>query len=269
MPLSYSQLKAYQTCPKQYEYAFVEKIERPLSPAETFGVSVHSVLKRWGELEMRNTKETSDGRLTLFTNDHHHETKTELSEVTLLRLWRECFVGAGYASRTEEDAALRRGEEALKKFYAWWRTKERTVLAVEKGFKLPIPGKAQVLSGRFDRVEADGEGLVVIDYKTGSPIDQDRLDADVQLSIYALAAADIWKKPVTSLVLLSVQDEACTPQVTTRNPSQLRDAIRMIEMLEEGIESGDFRPTPSLSKCKRCPYREICPASVSSPLPPS
>jgi len=267
VPLSYSQLRSYRTCPKQYEYTCIKKIERPLSAPESFGVSMHSVLKRWGELEMKaNPEKQNDQRLQLFTDDDHHQRAVELSEMTLLTLWREAFVGAGYVSRVEQDAALLRGEEALKKFFVWWNEKSRRVLAIEKGFKLSIPNiQDGVLVGRFDRVEETDDGLEIIDFKTGKPITEEELAIDTQLSIYALAAEELWHKPVTSLVLLSVREEACTPQRTTRNKNQLKDALKTIKILEEGIASGDFRPTPSLQVCRHCPYRDICPASASPP----
>lgn len=223
---------------------------------------MHSTLKKWGEWELKNkTPVVTGDRLSLFQDDTPHS-PTALTEIALLRLWRESFVAEGHKNRAEQDAALLRGEEALKKFFAWWSKENRSVLAVERGFKLTLPDK-KILTGRFDRVEEDNDGIRIIDFKTSAPLSQDKLDSDVQLSIYALAAKDIWKKPVRSLILLSLQEEECIAQQTTRNESQLKDALRIIEILGEGIELGDFKPTPSTTVCSRCPYKEICPASVA------
>lgn len=224
---------------------------------------MHSVLKRWGELEMKYAKEhRADDRLTLFTEEFDHHSEDPLDLRTLLTLWRECFVGHGYETRADEDAALKRGEGALEHFFTWWNSKKRTVLAVEKGFSLELPAQDTVLSGRFDRVEISEQGLEIIDYKTGAPQSQDQVDADVQLSIYALAAATMWKQPVHTLSLLSVREEGCNEILTTRNMSQLTDAKKMIGLIHERIKEKDFAATPSLAVCRRCPYKDRCPASM-------
>ncbi|MEQ1849296.1 MAG: PD-(D/E)XK nuclease family protein [Candidatus Peribacteraceae bacterium] len=264
MPLSYSQLSTYRTCPKQYEYAFVQGIERQMSAGESYGVSMHSTLKKWGELEMRYQKEhRTDERLTLFTEEHEHHQHASLDRRTLVNLWRESFVGYGYASRTDQDCALKRGEAALVHFFDWWMQKPRTVLAVEKGFSLNSVETKTVISGRFDRVEIENNQLHIIDFKTGSLPNKSQVDEDLQLSIYALAAENLWQKPVASLSLLSVREEACMELLTTRTSAQLEDAKAAISQIDTRISAQDFAATPSHIACKRCPYSEICSSSLA------
>lgn len=261
MPVSYSQLQSYRRCPKQYEYSFVKKLGRPISRGESFGASIHNALKRWGELEIQRVSPKSQKKqLTLFLETQAPPPPSDLTVATLLTFLRECFIAEGYGSSVEMDAALKRGEEALRHFFQWWGALPRTVVDVEKSFKYSVPDTPDlVLNGRFDRVEQQESGLHIIDFKTSGPRDQKEMNTDLQLSIYALAAKEIWNKPVATLTLLSVTEEGITEQSTVRSQSELLDAIKSIRLIHERIRSGDFAATPSVPVCKYCPYREICP----------
>jgi len=48
-PWSYSRLKCYETCPKQYSYKYVEKLagSRPSSPAATRGSEIHEKAEKY------------------------------------------------------------------------------------------------------------------------------------------------------------------------------------------------------------------------------
>lgn len=260
MALSYSQLQTYRRCPRQYEYAFVKKVPRPISRGESYGSSIHNALRRFGMLEMEYAAPAGKKQLTLFTEDHSHHTRPELSATTLLSFWRECFIAEGYESRAAMDSAFESGKQALTHFFGWWQQKERRVLAVEKGFSLPVPETGVRIGGRFDRVERTPQGLSVIDFKSTGPRSEESLRTDLQLSLYALAAADLWKESVASLSILSVTESGITEQATTRTKAELADAAKAIRILHERMQSGDVTATPSVSTCRHCPYRNLCPA---------
>jgi len=260
--LSYSQLWTYRRCPKQYEYAFVKKTPRPISPGESFGSSIHLTLKRWGELEMvqqKKEKKTPAGQLSLLEEERPPAVPL-LSRTTLLTLWRECFIAEGYASRAEVDARLLTGEEVLRGFFNWWSKEQRTVVSVEMGFKLTIPAAngTLTLSGRIDRAERTKSGIRIIDYKTTELKTQTQVDNDLQLSLYALAAAEKWGEAPSELVLLFLGEESTTERHTQRSSSQRKDAVIAIRTLHERIEGGAFRPTPGVPTCRGCPFRYIC-----------
>jgi RecB family exonuclease len=235
----------------------VKKIPRQISEGESFGLSIHNTLKKFGLLELKNVAPLDPKKqLMLFTEEVNHS-PVALDQTTLLTLWRECFIAEGYPSRTEMDAKLAQGERALIRFFEWWNASQRTVLAVEESFKLTI--EKSVIAGRFDRVERSEKGLTIIDFKSGGPRKQEEVDADLQLSVYAMAATEKWGEPVDTLMLLSVTEDGCMEQRTTRSQSQLKDARTQIRLLAERIESKDFTATPSINVCRYCPYRNICP----------
>ncbi len=231
-----------------------------MSAGESFGSSIHNTLKRFGELEMKlSGMNKPEKPLQLFTEESAHDLPSELTLTMLLTLWRQCFIAEGYANRAEMDMKLLQGERALTHFFHWWKKQTRTVVCIEKSFKFPVNEGKDMLSGRFDRIEKNETGLHIIDFKSSSPRNPETLTTDLQLSVYTLAARELWPEPVASLSLLFVTEDGIAEQRTTKSESQLKDALTTIRLLSERIASKDFAATPSKEKCLYCPYRNICP----------
>ena len=257
MPLSYSQLQNYRRCPRQYEYGYIKKLPRQISSGESFGSSVHNTLKKWGEREvkLKPTKSPVEEQLKLFTADTPANSE-QLTEELLLELWHSSFIVEGYESRVEADMARLRGEKLMRFFYDWWHQEEHTVFCIEKGFSLELNG--QKITGRFDRVEEMEGGLKIIDFKTSAIRTQEQVDADLQLSVYALACELSLGKPCKELSFLFLSEEGVTEVATERTSGHLKDAAKQILALEENIATGDFHPTPGREVCRCCPYKGIC-----------
>ncbi len=210
-------------------------------------------------------------QLKLFTEHEDPVMKSRPLELTtLLTMFRECFIAEGYASRADMDVALVRGEALLRHFFVWWQQEKRTICAIESGFKLQITSENNdasslpiLLSGRFDRVEKTKHGLSIIDYKTSARRTQNSVDADLQLSIYAIAAAEEWQEPIDHICLLFLSEHGVEEMRTTRSPSALKDARTTIRLLSHQINQKDFTATPTREKCHHCPYRDICPSRMS------
>lgn len=198
----------------------------------------------------------------------------ELSQEELLKIWHENFPLNAFSTRIEADAARMRGEELMALFYAWWSERAREVVVVEKGFSIgfsneelamsnsnpqPTTHNAQlVITGRFDRIERTPEGLHVIDFKTSKPRTQSEVDADLQLSIYALATLEDFGELPVALSLLHITEDGVLEIKTARNENQVRDAVKQITAIHRRITEKDFVPTPAVEKCRYCPYRGVC-----------
>lgn len=282
MPLSYSQLSSYRYCPRKYEYEFVKKLPKALSPEQCFGISIHSCLAKFGNAEMRkyeNAEIQRNKQPSLFVSEKDQTMNPELTLNELLAFWQTSFVTAGYDSTVAADYDRARGEKLLTEFYEWWKKEERKVIGIEKSFRCnvvrrgapPVLSEVEglgrpeaVINGRFDRVEELNDGtLRIIDFKTSRIRSQEEIDQDLQLSLYALAAKEEWKKEVAELVMLFLVDESLVEIVTTRGAGELKTAAKTIELLSERVLSGDYTPTPSREKCRGCPYRRICDVSAS------
>ena len=257
MSLSFSRLSSYRICPRQYEYGYIKKLPRQISSGESFGSSVHNTLKKWGEREvkLKPTKSPVEEQLKLFTADTPANSE-QLTEELLLELWHSSFIVEGYESRVEADMGRLRGEKLMRFFYDWWKKEEHMVFCIEKGFSLELNG--QKITGRFDRVEQMEEGLKIIDFKTSAVRSQDKVDADLQLSVYALACEESLGKPCKELSFLFLSEEGITEVTTERTPGQLKDSAKQIHALDERIAEEDFHPTPGRDVCRCCPYNNVC-----------
>lgn len=287
MALSFTQLAAYRRCPRQYEYCYIKKIPKGVSPGEAFGASVHNALKKWGDLEMMQSSDEQaigDKRLAVSRQprlfvEEQEANRQPLSAIRLHALWHEHFPLNAFPTRVEADAARMRGEELMTLFYAWWSERPREVVAVEKGFSIdigderlavsderlaakatryPLIAHRFTLTGRFDRIERTPEGLHVIDFKTSQPRTQAEVDADLQLSIYALAAREDFGELPVVLSLLHITEDGILEMRTTRHAGQVQDAIKQITAIHGRITEKDFRPTPAAAVCKWCPYKGVC-----------
>jgi len=256
VPLSFSQFSSYLRCPRQYEYGYIKKLSKKISAGESFGSSIHNALKKWGEHEMvtSNKQRVTSNQLQLFIEDT--PSSPQLTEDTLLELWHSSFIVEGYETRVEADMARLKGEQIMRFFYDWWQQQEHSVVLVEKGFSLDIQG--QTIKGRFDRIEEGENGLKIIDFKTSAVRSQHTVDADLQLSVYALACEACLEQPCAELAFLFLTEEGMTEVATQRTPGQLTDAKKQIVHLQGRIAEGDFHPTPGRDVCRGCPYRGVC-----------
>src|ERR1700704_689863 len=130
------------------------------------------------------------------------------------------------------------------------------VIATEHKFSFMLGNRE--IKGRIDRIDLLEDGVVrVIDYKTGAPKDRKFAEESLQLSIYAMAVAQMNLSP-RELVLINVQDNS--EAVAGRTPKQLDTARQKIEDAAEGIANGEFDPKPG-QHCRWCDYKSLCPAT--------
>ncbi len=105
------------------------------------------------------------------------------------------------------------------------------MIATEHKFSFKL-GEREI-RGRIDRIDQLEDGVVrVIDYKTGAPKDRKFAEESLQLSIYAMAVAQMNLAP-RELVLVNVQDNSYAV-AGGRTPKQLDTARQKIEDAAQG-----------------------------------
>jgi len=256
--LSHKQIDDYQTCPLKYFNVHVKRIPIRRHHAVAYGAVVHKVVEYYLKRRAVGNYTPLDDLLAIYERawageDILHERPGVSREPA-----------EGFLTREHEEARKAAGRDALKRF---WNHEEAdgvkpTYVEKEFGFALG-PNRVR---GRYDRVDEDLLGAVIIDYKTSEVTrqkDADRRVADsLQLKMYALA----WREMTGGLpqrVELRFIDSA----VVGRHSPTAQDAdtaITAVEAAAAGIRARRFDATPSWGACRSCAYNQICPYTATS-----
>jgi DNA helicase II / ATP-dependent DNA helicase PcrA len=236
LQLSPSAVDNYRTCPQRYLFGYLWSLKEGPKATLNFGSIMHNTIKRFvGELRKGN--------------------KLAFEEVQ--RIYEMEWRSVGFEDKYQEAEYKKDGIEQLRAFYADLMAAPPRVLEQEKRFELPL-GDNVIVTGRMDQVNALGRNDVeIVDYKTGKPKKEKDARKDLQLSIYALAAREIFElNPVRLIFHYLLNNQV---QATTRDAKQLDDAQKLVLEAAEDIRAGEFAAKPGFV-CRSCAYRPICPA---------
>jgi DNA helicase II / ATP-dependent DNA helicase PcrA len=242
LALSANAVETYSICPLKFKLRRDWKIPGEASAAMQFGNAVHTVLKNYYDPSPGAVDQTATDVVAAFKRE--------------------------FAKAVIEDPVQRQlyEEQGSRHLLIMIESRPRAsieVIAAEAGFNFKM-GKLSVI-GRIDRLDRlQGNAVRVVDYKTGVPWDQKDADDSLQLSIYAMGAAEMKYAP-RELVLLNVRGNE--EVITGRTPAQLERARRKIEDVAEGIAAQEFEPRPGLH-CRWCEFARLCPATEQRVLVP-
>ncbi len=236
LKLSSSALDLYRKCPQQYAFRYLWSLKEGPRAALSFGSVMHTTIRRFMEQLKKSIK------LPFEEVQHIYDTE---------------WTGAGYEDEYQETAYKKDGLEQLKAFHASMLADTPNVLEQEKGFELPLENDV-ILTGRMDQVNGLGRNDVeIVDYKTGKPKKEADARRNLQLSVYALAAKEIFEWNPVRLAFYHLQNNSV--QVTTRDAKQLQEAETLIQETAADIRAQEFSPNPGFN-CRGCAYKLICPA---------
>ena len=226
--LSYSQIQTFLDCPLHYKAKYILKIPTPQTASQSFGSSIHLVMKEYYENPKNN----------------------------LLDLLKKNWIKEGYDTVEHEQLFFKKGEKFLREYQ-----KENTskILMLEQPFMVPLSYQNKFLriGGKIDRVDELPDGTIeIIDYKTGAhPMTQKEADKNLQLSIYALAANALNIGQEIKLSLYYFEDQ--TKVTTTRTSDQLEAAVAEIFGVAKQIETSDFKCSGGFY-CQNCEFQMLC-----------
>ena len=242
LTLSPSQAESYDACPRRYVLEKRLRIGAATSVYADFGSLLHRVLDVTERAAMKA------GRA--------HGGFDEAASVLSDEFDRSVFGGPPFS-----DAWLQRGLDALEHLYANWPSSGKAV-ALEKSLELEVGGVRW--QGRVDRIEAAGEGIAIVDYKTSATAARIAdVEESIQLGFYVLAAgadeslemhgpprrAEMWYPAAGGK---SVKTRSLDMDKLAAVHERLTDATR-------GIVAEDWTPRPGV-QCDRCQLRSVCPA---------
>jgi len=234
MKLSYSSLSTYETCPAKWRFQYQERLPTKPSPALSFGDSLHKALHRF----------------------HDRPVPVAPPVEELLDTLDAVWVSDGYTDEGEERAYRTHGEQVLRQYHLENAPAYRIPAALEFRFSIEVEGvRVNGVIDRMDRIA--GGGYEIIDYKTNRRLPpQARIDQDLQLSVYYLAAREIWgiePERLTLYYLLPGQR-----MTTTRTPAHADELRRRIAIVAERIAAGKFEPREN-PLCSWCDFQHVCP----------
>ena len=219
------------------------------NPAAMYGIAVHHAIRVF----------------------HQHRMKgLPISAADVIGVFEQAWSNEGFYSREHEERRLEEGREALRRFVARELASSRVPLAIERDFKFKLG--ENVVVGRWDRIDEDADGIVLVDYKTAEVEDPEqareraaRSLKDEQLGLYALAYREMYGVTPARVELRYVGSGIVG--AATVEPKHLDRAIERIDVAAAGIRAAQFPPRPDPRSCGYCPYSRFCLHSQARPLP--
>ncbi len=232
---SFTQMRAFQSCPLQYKYAHALRVPVRGKPAFSFGKSMHASLQKFFELRLEGKEPDCN---------------------ELLRILDDVWIDDWYGSQDEQKKVKEKAQEQLARFYEQHEGEWPNVSHIEQAFHIKF-GKV-TFKGAIDRIDRLPDGKVrLVDYKTGKPKEKLLWDDKEQLFLYQLAAQDVLKEKVGELMFYYLEDGS-----TAVFKGEEKDFVKLEEKVSttvEKIQQGHFSPTPSQFTCGFCDFKDICP----------
>lgn len=266
VPTSFSQIRYYLKCPKDYQFRERFGFSPPVPPLFGYGQSVHTIIEKLHE-EYQDRVPSSDEAVDVSTNTFH------LKHVPESRT-----PGADGPYERARNSATRIATQYVNQYQDDFNRRHQ----IEARFEIPVQNA--VIAGSIDlllREDDDGHILdaEVIDFKTieGGDEPTERQDIEwtelsLQVQLYAKAARDVLGENARTgnvhllrdniRVEVPISDDAVTA------------AVGNVEWAVQGILAGDFPMRPQAEKCKECDFRSLCPKTpqefrANVPPPPA
>lgn len=251
-----SRLTTYLDCPRRYRMTYLDRPQPPKGPPwahNSIGSAVHSALAKWWDLpEERRTPEAGG---TLVVSG---------------------WLDEGFRDDRQSLDARERAREYVERYLHDVDPAVQPI-GIERTVSLKTPRAS--LWGRVDRIdERPGQGVVVVDYKTGrSVLTVDDARTSIALAVYAAAATRTFRRPCTTVELHHLP----TGEVVTwdHTDESLHRHLRRADSIAAELGDLDARfkagltpqeadeafPASVGALCGWCDFRSSCAAGRSVP----
>jgi DNA helicase-2/ATP-dependent DNA helicase PcrA len=240
--LSFVRVEDYLVCPLKYKFRHDMRV--PVLPHHSivFGRVLHGVIHTYLKSRMQ-------GRA--------------VSEQDIIDDYRKAWVNEGFLSREHEELRKAAGERALRLFYRREEESGRRPAFLERPFRWQERGLR--FSGRFDRIDFEEAGPVIIDFKTteaSSRKEADRAAAEsLQMDVYALSFLKTEGQVPVETRLHFLESDIVGR--AAKGQKELARAAAKIREAADGIKAGDFKARPDWHNCSICEFKTICPSSFA------
>ncbi|MFH0873991.1 MAG: ATP-dependent DNA helicase [Candidatus Komeilibacteria bacterium] len=267
--LSFTQLKAFETCPLQYYYAHVIKIPAKGSAVFSFGQTMHKTLQSFFSAVMERSGVGKQSGL--FGTEARSkelevgEDKPLISLKELLDMYETAWQDDWFFNENNKQEYFAKGKKILKEFYTQIAPKIPVPLFLEKGFNIKVGD--YTIRGFIDRVDPSESPASpskagragkwkIMDYKTGKVKEKLTFEDKKQLLIYQLAAKDIFQADTESLMFYYLDENK--PVAFQATEDDLTKVKQWIIDTADSMKQSDFS-AKSGNHCKYCDFNLICP----------
>ena len=239
--LSYYQIDDYLTCPLKYKYVNILRVPIMEHHTVIYGRAMHEAVSQYLLHKLKREKFYLD---------------------KLLDYFKDNFDPQGFLDASHQEERFRVGREALVRFYKDEEARERMPECIEEPFNFVIGNNK--ITGRFDRIDMEPEGAVIMDFKTSAIKTQKDADKRVkenkQLALYALAYQ--YKSGALPIAVELYFLESGIIGRHEINEKDLDEAKEDILEVSAGIRQQNYPAKPEYKACTYCAYNQICPFAV-------
>jgi len=246
--LSPSRLSDFQTCPRRYQYASIERIPQPASYASAKGRFAHYVFEqlfklRADERTIERAREFVPSAVEAILTDDVR-TDIAMDDAMMNRLLQET-------------------EEIITTYFRMEDPTSVTSEGVELRLGATVDGAP--LFGILDRLDRDVDGsLTIVDYKTGG-LPNRKYDSQTfaNAELYAaLCEAKLGEQPTKIRLMYVARGESIERNVTdVVVKARSHSAASAWGKINRFYDDGDFPATPSVNACRFCSYKDLCRAN--------
>jgi putative RecB family exonuclease len=252
--LSPSRLADFQTCPRRYQHASVERIAQPASYATAKGRLVHHIFEYLFKLEPADRTIAAARELVA----------PALQSVLTPQVREEIGLDEATEARLLAETAL-----IIERYFTM--EDPRTITSEGIEMRVGVTINDTPLFGILDRLDRDDEGnLVIVDYKTGS-LPNRNYDSQTfaNAELYAVLCEEKLHQRPTKIRLLYVSQGETIERTVTDVVINARAsaATTAWEKIKRYYDDGDFPATPSKNACRFCSFTDLC-RSQGVPVPP-
>lgn len=248
MPTSYSEIKYYLTCPKNYQFRKQYGFKMPVPDLYGFGQTTHASISKLHQV---------------FTSAIPSQDEAET-------ITRETF-NLKHVPRSNDprnspgpfENALNKAVEVVKNYVNDYGRDYSNERRVEVRFE--IPAEKAIINGSIDLLirEDDSGNIIeskVIDFKTlNEPEEEEKLDwtdLSIQVQLYAKAANEVLGENAKTGAVHLLRDNL---RVDVPISDEAIDAaVKNIEWAVDGIINNEYPMRPHPNKCDECDFKLIC-----------
>jgi len=258
---SFSQLAAFEKCPLQYKFSFILKIPIKGKAVFSFGKTMHATfynfLKNVNALRRAQGKQKNLFGIAERPVDKKKDKDDNFGMLT--ELYEKNWLGEWYENKKQKEDYYKLGKKIIKDFYGEFEKNPPNILKINNDLALELPFNLKIggynLYGVIDRIDDLGDGVKIVDYKTGKPKKKLEADDKSQLLIYQIAAEEVLGIKPKELAYYYLGDGSQASFLGSEKDKQDRKE-KIIQEIEE-IKNSNFEPTPGW-QCEFCDFKSIC-----------